>query len=641
MALGFMRRHKRWLYVFLWVVVAAFIIAYIPALTGMGINDRGAGATLVEVGTLPITVAEYQKAYLRQREYFQSLYQRPLDNEMVKRLGLEEQTLQALIDDRVMQLEARRLGISVDDETVRQRLATSPEFQVDGRFMGGDEIRRRLEMRGISVADFEQDLRKSILRERLSSLITDGVMVSAREAEEEYRRRNEQVKAEYVRVADAPGLTVTDDEVKAKFEAGKERYAYPERRTVEYLLLDVPRLQSRVTVTEAEEREYYEAHQDEFKQDEQVCATHILVKVKVTPEATEGHADEEAKKLAQSALDQARAGGDFAALAKKMSEDQGSAPQGGDLGCFPRGRMVPEFENAAFALKPGEISDLVKTQYGYHVIRLTSRREETVPALAQVKDRIHQTLTGQRVRALMDEQVQGLADVLRHGKSLEDAARERGFLRQISKPLARGETTQPLASPALVARAFELKKGETEPEPFQVPGGYAFIALAEIQAPRPAKLEEVKDRVRTDLLQDKTQAASRETAAELKRRAETSGLEKAAASLQLVRKETPNLVARGQPMGDLGTSPALDEAAFALPEGTLSDPVRIPGGWALVRVTEKKAVDPAAFEKEKPALIASLRQERKEELFRAFMQEARKRVTVQRNADAFKRVMAS
>src|SRR5262249_51059150 len=163
--------------------------------------------------------------------------------------------------------------------------------------------------------------------------------------------------------------------------------------------------------------------------------------------------------------------------------------------------------------------------------------------------RIHQTLTAQRVRALTDEQVQALADALRHGKSLEDAARERGLQRQQSKPLARGESTPPLASPALVARAFELKKGETAPEPFPLPtGGDAFIALSDIQAPRPAKLEEVKDRVRADLLQEKAQAASLQRALELKARAETTGLDKAATATGLVRKETPGLVARGQPM---------------------------------------------------------------------------------------------
>jgi peptidyl-prolyl cis-trans isomerase D len=640
MALGFMRRHRRWLNISLGLVILAFIILYIPAFTGM--NDQGAGATLVEVGTLPITVSEYQKAYLRQREMYQSMYQGRIDNETLKRMGLEEQTLQALIDDRVLQLEGRRLGITVDDEAVKERLATSPEFQVDGRFMGGPELRRRLEMQGISVGEFEQELRRRIVRERVVSLITDGVMVSPREAEEEYRRRNEQIKAEYVLVPAESGLvTVTDADVRARFDSAKDRYAFPERRVVSYLMLDLPKLQPRVSVTEAEERTYYDAHQDEFKQDEQVCASHILVKVKATPEATEGHSDDEARKIAQAALDQAKAGGDFAALARKVSEDQGSATQGGDLRCFPRGQMVPEFDKAVFSLGPGETSDLVKTQYGYHVIRVTARRDETVAPFTQAKDRIHQTLMNQRVRALLEEQTQAITEGIKRGKSLEDLAKERGFTVEKSPPLARGQDTPPLSSPALVARAFELKRGETEPEPFPLPTGYAYIALQEVQAARPADFKEVQDRVKADLQREKAEEAARARAADLKARAESVGLEKAATAAGLVRKATDALVGRGQPLGDLGSSAALDAAAYTLPVNVLSEPIQVPGGFAVVRVLEKKAFDPAAFASEKAALVSSLRQQRREEMFRAYMQEARKRVTVQRHAEAFKRVQAS
>ena len=640
MALGFMRRHRRWLNISLGLVILAFIILYIPAFTGM--EEQGAGATLVEVGTLPITVSEYQKAYLRQREMYQSMYQGRIDNETLKRMGLEEQTLQALIDDRVLQLEARRLGITVDEEAIRERLSTSPEFQVDGKFMGGAELRRRLEMQGMSVGEFEQELRRRIMRERVVSLVTDGVMVSPREAEEEYRRRNEQIKAEYVMVpADAGLVAVGDADVRARFDAAKDRYAFPERRVVSYLLLDLPKLQPRVSVTEMEERTYYEGHQDEFKQDEQVCASHILVKVKATPEATEGHADDEARRMAQAALDQAKAGSDFAALARKVSEDQGSAPNGGDLRCFPRGQMVPEFDNAVFSLGPGDTSDLVKTQYGYHIIRVTSRREEATAPFAQAKDRIHQTLMNQRVRSLLEEQTQAITDGIKRGRSLEDLAKERGFSVEKSPPLARGQDTPPLTSPALVAKAFEMKRGETEPEPFPLPTGYAYISLQEVQSARPADFKEVQDRVKADLQREKAEEAARARAAEVKARAESAGLEKAATAAGLVRKATDALVGRGQPLGDLGTSAALEDAAYTLPENVLSDPIPVAGGFALVRVLEKKAFDPAAFEKEKPALVTSLRQQRREELFRSFMQEARKRVTVQRHAEAFKRVMAS
>ncbi len=363
LSLGFMRRHRKWLYGFLWVVIAAFIILYIPAFQGAG--EKGPGASIVDVGPMPITVGEYQKAYARQREMYQSLYQGKLDNEALKRLGIEEQTLQGLIDDRLMLLEAKRLGISVSEDDLRDRLATSPEFQVNGRFMGADELRRRLDMQGMSVSEFEEGLRGRMLREKLAALVTDGLVVTPKEAEDEFRRRTEQVRAEYVLVpSDPAAVAVTEDEVKARFEANKDAYRLPERRAVSYVLVDVAALQPRIAVTEAEERAYYEAHSEELKQPEQVCATHILVKVKSSAEAPEGHPEEEAKAIAQKALDEVTGGADFAAVAKKVSEDQGSAPKGGDLGCFARGRMVAEFENAAFSLDAGKTSGLVRTPYG-------------------------------------------------------------------------------------------------------------------------------------------------------------------------------------------------------------------------------------------------------------------------------------
>jgi peptidyl-prolyl cis-trans isomerase D len=367
----------------------------------------------------------------------------------------------------------------------------------------------------------------------------------------------------------------------------------------------------------------------------------VLVKVKTTPDAKEGHAEEEAKKLAQAALAEVKGGADFAAVARKASEDQGSAPQGGDLGCFPRGRMVTDFENAAFGLDAGQTSDLVRSPYGYHVIRVTSRKEETTSPFAQVKERVHQTLVGQGVRALMEEKVAATTDALRRGRSLEDTAKAQGLTVATSPPFSRADPPPALSSPALASRAFEMKRAETEGDPFPVSGGYAFISLAEVQPSRPPELKEVQDKVRADLKRARALEKAKATAIDLQARAEKDGLEKAAASLSLLRKETPGLVGRGQPMGDLGTSAALDREAYALPEKVLSDPIPVSGGLAVLRVLEKKPFDPAAFEKEKPQLLTSLREERKQELFRAYMEEARRRFPIQRHVEAYRRVMNS
>jgi peptidyl-prolyl cis-trans isomerase D len=638
MALSFMRRHRRWLFVFLWLVIAAFIILYIPAFQS---SEAGSpGEVLADVGGERITVGEFQKAYLRQRQTYERIYQGRLDANALRSLGLERQTLEGLVSQRLIALEAKRLGLRVDDEAVARHLSTSPDYQENGRFMGSDEIRRRLDMQGVTVKEFEDALRQRILAEQLEALVTDGVAVTPAEAEHEYRRRNEQVKIEYV-LADAgrfrEAQAVTDDEVKARFESAKETYRFPDRRILGYLLADNAALAARVSVTDREIETYYQSHRDEYKQDEEVCAIHILVKVKQSPEAADGHPDDEAKKIAQGLLDQVKAGKDFAELAKKSSEDQGSAPQGGSLGCFGRGRMVPEFENAAFSLGPNETSELVKSTFGYHIIRVTERKDETTMPLAAVKERIRQTVLGERTRALLEEKMRLVSDAIGRGKSLEETAKAEGLTFQRSAPMERGKPVPPLTSPALVARAFELKKGEIAKEPFPIATGYAFIAVEDIQPSRLPELKEVQDRVRADLAEEKALARARDLAAQVRARAEKDGLDKAAAALGLVRKETPSLVGRGQPLAELGNTASLEETAYGLPEKVLSEPVRAGSGYAVIRVLERKPFDAAAFEKEKPSILTSLKSEKKQQLFQAFLEQARQRYPVERNLSAMQR----
>ena len=210
---------------------------------------------------------------------------------------------------------------------------------------------------------------------------------------------------------------------------------------------------------------------------------------------------------------------------------------------------------------------------------------------------------------------------------------------QKSAPLARGEARPPLMSPTLVARAFEMKVGEVEREGFPLPQGAAFIALAEVQPSRLPELKEAADRIKNDLTDEKAFAKAKAVAESLKIKAEKLGLDKAAGGAGLVRKETPALTGRGAPLGDLGTGAALEEVAFRIPEKVFSDPVRTAGGYAVLRVVERKAFDPVAFAAQKAQTTASLRQQKRNELFRACLNQARDRHPVDRRADVLKRVM--
>jgi peptidyl-prolyl cis-trans isomerase D len=638
-----MRRHKRWLYIFLWLVIATFILFYVPAFEGAS-GAGTPGELLARVGSLPITVGEYQAAYRRQAQFYERMYQGRMDAATRRRLGLERQAFDALVEERVVELEARRVGLSVTDEVLARSIATDPRFQRDGRYVGSADIKRFLEIQGITEAEFEKSERLNLLRQRLESLVTASVDVSAAEVEKEFRRRTEQVKAEYV-LADAaryrPQVTVSDDDVKARFEKDREAYRIPEKRILSYVLLDPETLRPRVSVTDREIEAYYREHPEEFSQEAEVCASHVLVRVKASPDAKDGHPDAEAKAIAEKVLAQAKGGAEFAELARKSSEDPGSASSGGDLGCFPRGRMVPEFDQAVFSLEPGALSDVVKTSFGYHVIRLASVKEAGTLPLATVKERIRQMVTMEKVETLAGEKAEALSKLLGKGRKLEDAAKEEGLTLQKTAAFGRGEPPPPLTSAALATRAFEMKPGDVEKEGFPLPRGAAFIALAEVQESKLPELDEVKDKVRADVLEERALEKARAAVADVKARAATTTLDKAAAALGLVRKETPSLTGRDQPLGDLGTSALLDQQVFSLAEKVLSDPVRVPAGWAVVRVLEKKAFDPQEFEKQKGPITAALRDQRRNELFQAYMNQARERFALYREPEAFKRVVTA
>jgi peptidyl-prolyl cis-trans isomerase D len=632
-----MRRHRNWLKWSLALVCLAFVIFYIPDfLRGSG-ADAASGDTVARVEGHDITVGEFRRTYQAQLQAYRSAYGASMNEQLLKQLGIDQQILQQMVDERAALAEADRVGVRVSDEEVRQRILSMPAFQENGQFVGEQRYQQVLRMQrpAMTPAEFEENVRRGLTVEKLRASITDWLSVPDPELEQEYRRRNNKVKLSVVSfTADTfrAQVTATDAEVASYFEGHKADFKIPGKRKIRYLLVDIEALRAKVVVPPADVDRAYNTNVEQYTTPEQIRASHILLK-------TEGKDDAAVKAKAEDVLKQAKGGADFAELAKKYSEDDSNAKQGGDLDYFAKGRMVPEFDQAAFAMEPGQMSDLVKTQYGYHIIKLVDRKPSVTRPLAEVRAQITDQLAYERAQAQAANLAQSLEKQISKPPDLDKVAKAQGLPVQDSGFFARDEPVIGLGTSAQVgARTFELKQGEVA-GPIQTSRGFAFLTLVAKQDPYVPKLEEVKDRVHDEVVKQKARDLSKQKAAEIAAKLRgAADFEKAAKAAGVEAKST-ELIAQDAPLPDLGVAPAVMDAAFALPQGGVTDPIATDNGTAVVKVVEKKEVTPSEWTEAKDRFRDELQNDRRNKFFSAYMMKAKQRMKIEVNRETLQRVV--
>ncbi len=632
-----MRRHKNWLKWSLAIVVVAFILLYIPNfLTNQG-TGTASGDVVASVDGQQITVGQFRRIYQQQLQAYRQAYGGNLDEQLLKQMGIDRRILQQLIDEQAALVEAKRLGITTSDEEVRARILSIPAFQENGQFIGDERYRQLLQMSSPPrrPSEFEEEIRRSLTLAKLQGALTDWMTVSDADVTAEFKRRNEKVKLAVVSFPADKFLaetTATDAEISQQFEQHKDTYRIPEKRKVKYALLDVQAIRNRTKVSPEDVQQYYEDNQQQYSTPEQIRASHILLK-------TEGKDDAAVKKEAEDLLAKAKAGADFAQLATKYSEDDESKVKGGDLGYFSKGQMVPEFDTAAFALEPGQISDVIKSPFGYHIIKLVDKKPATTRPLEEVRAQIEDQLKTQRAQEEAQRTIQDLAGKLQKPADLDTLAKERGLQVGQSDFFARNEPITGLGvAPAANARAFVLEQGEVS-DAVQVPQGYAFLTLEATQEARTPSLDEVKARVREDGVKRKAVETARQKAAALDPKLKSGDFAAAAKAAGLDVKTT-DLVARGAPIGDVGVSPAVDAVAFSLPVGSVSDPIVTDSGAVIVKVLEHPAVSDQDLAKGRDSLRDEMLNERRNQFFSAYMTKARQRMQININQQAVAQILA-
>lgn len=631
-----MRRHKGWLKWSLALVVLTFVVFYIPdfltTTTGASPNE-----TIADVEGEAITVGSFTRRYNAQVQAYRNAYGGQMNDQLLKQLGIDRQILQQLIDEEAMVAESRKQGIAVSDVEIRERILALPGFQESGKFVGEQRYRQILQIQNppLTTTEFENSLRRALMIEKLRTALTGWMSVNDTDVVAEFRKRNEKVKLDVVPVtaeAFKSQVTVTDAELVPFFEKAKDKYRIGEKRKIKYAQVNVEQVRGTITVPEAEIAAFYQQNLSQYQTPAQVRASHILFKL-------EGKDEKVVQALAADVLKKATApGADFAALAKQYSEDDSNNQNGGDLDYFGRGRMVAEFEQAAFGMKAGEISNLVKTAFGFHIIKVVDNKSDQTRPLAEVRTELEDQLKWQKAQAEAERLAKSLEATTKTPADLDKVAKERSLAVVETGLVASDEPIQGVgAQPEISGRVFGMKEGEVTPA-MRVATGWVFATVTGRQDSYLPQLAEVKAKVADDVRQEKAAEMAKQRATAIATELKNAKDFAAAAKRAGLEVKTTELVARGTAIPDLGISEAVDVAAFALPPGGVSDAISTATGTAVIRVVEKVGVTDTEVESGKDVLRDELVNGRRDKFFGAYMQKAKSGLKINIKQDTLARI---
>ncbi len=559
--LKFIRRNASatWVKILFGILAAVFIYWGI----GVGLSNGSRYNAVAKVNGKPITDKDLERAEDNLRNFYRNLYGDQFRPELLQGIDIRSQALDRLIRTELMVQEARRLGLEATDNEVRDFIAEMNSFHRDGRF-DRDFYIRVLRANRLTPAEFEEGVRRDILVTKVQDIVLAGVQVSDDDLRQRFRHEEEKVRLAFVEF-DAAEMTnevaISKAEVEQYYQQHKEFFREPERARIELIVYQERDFASRVEVSEEEIRKYYESHESDYRQPERVHARHILFRLQ--PNATMEQR-EAVRKRATEVLERARKGEDFAELAKTHSEDPGSGPQGGDLGFFPRGQMVPAFEAVAFALPPGAISDLVETNFGIHIIKVEGKEEARTQPLEEVRETIRSTLQGEKAREMARQQAGADRTRAASGEPLERIAQAQGLAFKLPPPFAEGEAIEGLGNNHPLSRAaFQTSAGEVGPV---VSGANEFIVFKVLERIPSAipDLEAIEAKVTDEAKLAKARELAQQKAQALLEEAQKSTLQSAASAQRLEVAETPAFSREGDFIPRLGDSAELKQAAFTL-----------------------------------------------------------------------------
>ena len=560
-----------------------------------------------------------------------------------------QRAAEQLITRQALIAEAGRMGLRVTPDEVKDELQHgryAATFFPGGNFIGQQQYEDMLRNVNLTPVKFEDDISKDILLTKLQALISSSASVSDNEIHDTFIKQNTKVKFDYAVLKEddiKKGLHPSDAELKAYYESHKASYAnsIPEKRKVKYAVVDANKIQASIQVTPDELSSYYRDHRDQYSVPEQVKVSHILIKTPLP--GPDNKVDEkgvaEAQQRAQDLLKQVKNGGNFEELAKKYSEDPGSAKQSGSLGWIGRGQTVPEFEKTAFSLPKGQISDLVKSSYGFHIIRVDDKQEAHVKPLDEVKADIEPIVKRQKAQQVVQQQANTL---LKDAQTLglDAAAAKEGIPVITSDFFARRDMLPGLGQAPQFMDAVFTEKENSPPDMAPASAGTVVYQLLAVKPAATPTFEEIRSRVEEEFKNEQSRTLLAQKAQELSDRAKAEhDLKRAAKELGATMK-TSDLVAPDGQVPDVGSMSGQASVAFTMKPGEISGPISNGNDAVVLSVLESQQPSDADFAAKRDQIRDSLVQAKQQERFGLFISnlvdEMTKAGKIKRNDDALK-----
>ena len=623
-----MRKNLKSLKPVLWIVVGTFILAIFAIWGGGQFGGTASANTLATVGGEKISADEYYQNLRQRLESMQKEFT-GLTGDLIQQLNIPQQILEQLIQRRVLLQMGREMGLRASNAETKDRIMSY--FERDGQFIGYEEYKRILDYNRMSVRDFEKSIAQEVLVNKVVEVLTGGIAVTEEEAWEAFRKEGDSAKIEYL-VAGKDKVDITEKpsevEIRSAFEKRKDEYRIPEKRVADYLFIRGEDVKGEITVEDPEIEKYYNDNLAQFQEPEKIRVSRIFLPF--TAETRDAVLAE-----AREILSRARGGEDFAALARSLSKDE-KAGNGGDWGYYDWRSLSGPETNAVSALEAGAVSEILETDGGASLLKVTERIPEITKTLDEVKDTIRGILEDRKTRELVSLRIQSLERLARRERSLDVAAQKDNLKARSTGPLKQGEGLEDFdPSGSISETLFTLQENEIS-SPIYTYEGAGLAQLRAVEPERPATLDEVRSQVEADILEEwKSEKTKERLLAVTKSLKSDWNLEASKTGLEY---KTIDVHKREQYLSLVGERPEVDRLIFSLPLKDVSDPVAVENGFAIFRVLERTEVTREDFEKARDSEMEKVLEQKKNRFLQSAIVKAREKKNVRINYDLFLRV---